>query len=403
MLVRALEQGPPFDAPVELRFTGPNLATLTALGEQARGILADVPHVLHTAASLSGGEPKLVFHADEDAARMAGLQLGDIAGQLDLALEGAVGGAVIEGTEQLPVRVQVDPAYRADLNAIRATDLLAVTGGDAAAGAGPGDLGYPGVPLSALGEFVLEPAPSAILRRDGERVNTVQGWITAGTLPQTVLDAYQQRLAAEMPPLPPGYRMAFGGESEERDDAVGGLVGTLGPLIVLMIATLVLSFNSFRLAFIIQVVAIQAMGLGLLSVAIFGYPLGFVVIIGLLGLVGLAINAGIIILAALREDPAARRGEIVPMQRAVASCARHIVSTTVTTVGGFLPLIIAGGLFWPPFAVAIAGGTVLSTIVSFWFVPAAYRVLIRVGAGASRQAAMAAAPAAEGRLAPSTA
>jgi multidrug efflux pump subunit AcrB len=44
-------------------------------------------------------------------------------------------------------------------------------------------------------------------------------------------------------------------------------------------------------------------------------------------------------------------------------------------VGGFLPLILAGGGFWPPFAVAIAGGTVLTTLLSFFFVPAAFSLV----------------------------
>ena len=57
------------------------------------------------------------------------------------------------------------------------------------------------------------------------------------------------------------------------------------------------------------------------------------------------------------------------------SCTRHITSTTITTLGGFMPLILAGGGFWPPFAVTIAGGTVLTTMVSFFFAPAAFRFM----------------------------
>ncbi|WP_281182268.1 hypothetical protein [Vibrio sonorensis] len=59
------------------------------------------------------------------------------------------------------------------------------------------------------------------------------------------------------------------------------------------------------------------------------------------------------------------------------SCTRHITSTTITTIGGFMPLILAGGGFWPPFAVAIAGGTALTTILSFYFVPAAFKLLTK--------------------------
>jgi multidrug efflux pump subunit AcrB len=57
--------------------------------------------------------------------------------------------------------------------------------------------------------------------------------------------------------------------------------------------------------------------------------------------------------------------------------SRHIVSTTITTFGGFLPLILEGGQFWPPFAMAIAGGVLLSTLISFYLVPPAFLLVAR--------------------------
>jgi len=69
---------------------------------------------------------------------------------------------------------------------------------------------------------------------------------------------------------------------------------------------------------------------------------------------------------------AGNRAEIV---ETVATCTKHISSTTITTVAGLIPLILAGGGFWPPFAIVLAGGTVLTTILSLFFVPAAFLVL----------------------------
>ena len=63
----------------------------------------------------------------------------------------------------------------------------------------------------------------------------------------------------------------------------------------------------------------------------------------------------------------------------VMDASRHIVSTTVTTFGGFLPLILEGSEFWPPFAMAIAGGVLLSTIVSFYLVPPLFTLLMHPG------------------------
>ena len=74
-------------------------------------------------------------------------------------------------------------------------------------------------------------------------------------------------------------------------------------------------------------------------------------------------------MTALQNNAAAERGEAAAITQTVAAQSRHIVSTTITTFGGFLPLILAGGGFWPPFAMAIAGGVLLSTVVSFYFVP----------------------------------
>jgi len=53
------------------------------------------------------------------------------------------------------------------------------------------------------------------------------------------------------------------------------------------------------------------------------------------------------------------------------------VSTTITTFGGFLPLILAGGGFWPPFAMSVAGGVLLSTVVSFYFTPPVFALIHR--------------------------
>ena len=73
------------------------------------------------------------------------------------------------------------------------------------------------------------------------------------------------------------------------------------------------------------------------------------------------------------------RGSLYAIREVVMNSSRHIVSTTVTTFGGFLPLILEGSQFWPPFAMAIAGGVLLSTIVSFFLVPPMFALINRRG------------------------
>ena len=176
--------------------------------------------------------------------------------------------------------------------------------------------------------------------------------------------------------LPPGYQLAYAGEAAQRDDAVGNLMASVATLAVLMVAALVLSFRSFRLASLIGVVAMLAVGLGVGALWVFGHPFGFMAIIGTMGLVGVAINDSIVVLAAIQENPDARGGDHAAILDVVVKATRHVVATSLTTIAGFLPLIIAGGGFWPPMAVTIAGGVGGATILALIFVPACYLLLM---------------------------
>jgi multidrug efflux pump len=364
ILVRKLNQGPPFTAPVELRVYGENLDTLKAIGEDVRLILAGVPHVTHTRETLQPGTPKVWLKVDEDTAKLNGISLNQFAGMLQTTLTGRESGSVIEGSESVPIRVRVADEARENLAHLSNIRLPISS-----------DVYSTGINVSTLAELELTTSRGAITRRNGQRVNTIEGYIEAGVLPQTVLNEFQKRL--ENYQMPSGYTIGFGGESAERDNSVNSLISNVAVVVVLMVLVVVMSFNSFRMSSIIFMVAGLAGGLGLLSVWTFGYPFGFTVIIAMLGIAGLAINAAIVILTELKLDKEASSGNVDAVVEAVMSCTRHISSTTITTVGGFMPLIIAGGGFWPPFAVAIVGGTVLTTLISFYFVPVVYHLMTK--------------------------
>ncbi|MCF1426556.1 MAG: efflux RND transporter permease subunit [Shewanella sp.] len=361
VLVRKLEQGPPFNAPVEIRVYGPNLDTLSSLGDEVRRLLAATPDVIQTRSTLSAGAPKVWFQIDEDASLASGLSLTDIANQIQMSTTGLTGGSILEQTESLAVRVRLGEEQRAEASRLSELMLISSSGS--------------GIPLSALSDNEIQISRGAIPRRNSERVNTIEAYITADILPAAVLQAVKPQLTGLI--IPAGYRVEIGGESAKRDEAVGNLMSNIVLVVTALLTTLVLSFNSFRLTGIILLSAVQSAGLGLLMVYLFGYPFGFTVIIGLLGLMGLAINAAIVILAELEDTPDARLGDPDLITATVATCGRHIGSTTITTVGGFLPLILAGGGFWPPFAIAIAGGTLLTTLLSLIWVPVMYRLWMK--------------------------
>lgn len=369
-LVRKLEQGPPYDAPVVIRIYGPDLETLRDLGEQVRAELMAVPSIVHANATLSVGRPEIVVNTDDSALASLGLDPRAVSSQLRTAVDGSIAGAVIEETEEVPVRVRTAAADRSSLYGLRSIELVPRTGGREA------DDSFSGVPLTAVAEVGIEASVGTIPRRNGERVNSIQGFTRHDVLPEVAFAQVSERLSQAQFQVPPGYHIDFGGESEKRNEAVGNLLAQAGILAVLMILAIVLTFNSFRLAGVTFASAVQAAGLGLFCLWVFQYPLGFVVIVGLMGLVGLAINAAIVILSELKGDPAAAAGEDEAIVQGVMSTGRHIFSTTMTTFGGFMPLALSGSTFWTPFAVAIAGGTLLTMFVSFFFAPAAFKVLV---------------------------
>lgn len=362
-LVRQLEQGPPFEAPIELRLYGPDLSVLRNLGNEIRRVLAETPEVVHSSGSLAEALPKLAIQVDEEQARLAGLDHTSVALQLDAALEGATGGSILEATEELPVRVRISDSRRGQMSEVGSIDLLS---------AATSATSREQVPLSSVAGVALQPEVALIPHFNTVRMNEVQAYITAGVLPAEVLADFQARLEASDFTLPAGYSYEFGGEASKRDDAIGNLMSSVGVLMVLMVATLVLSFSSFRMAGLIGAVAVLSVGLSLGALALFGYPFGFMGIVGTMGLIGVAINDSIVVLAALREDPNAREGDPAAVRDVVVRSTRHVLSTTLTTIAGFLPLILGGGGFWPPLATSIAGGVSGATILALYFVPSGY-------------------------------
>ena len=370
ILVRQLEQGPPFDAPIELRISGTDINLLQQLGENARSLLVGLEQVTHTRASLEEIRPQLKFEVDEEKARLTGLDRQEIARQLDTSLEGNTGGTILEATEELPVRVRLASSDRASISNLAALDLLPNSTSQG------NNNSVNAIPLSSLGKVSLTPELSKITHYNGQRVNTVQGFLKAGVLPDTVLKEFKQQLNSADFQLPSGYSFQFGGEAEQKDSAIGGLVSVVGVLGVLMIATLVMSLGSFRLAMVIGTVAVASVGLGLFSIWLFDYPFGFNPIIGTVGLIGVAINDSIVVMAAIQQYPPAKLGDRLAIQQVVMKSTRHVIATTLTTAIGFVPLLLGGGEFWPPLAVAIAGGVIGATLLALYLVPSAYLLFI---------------------------
>lgn len=362
IIATPFEQGPPTPAPIAFYLRGDNLAILNQYGNEARRILAQTPGVTFTQAQLQMGAPVMTIRADEVATAMSGERLASLASDIRAELEGVPAGSILEGIEEVPVRV-IAPAERRSL----LSDLRSKTIGNGRPGTG--------TPISALGEVTLDPQTASIIRLDGRRVNEIYAFVEPYALPDPILAEFKQGLIDANFELPPGYDLIEGGTASEQSEAMANLASLAVPLMLVMLGAVTLVFNSFRLAFLVMTVGFMSMGLAFAGVWMFNLPLGFNAILGALGLLGISINGTIVVLALLTGNEAARNDDVIVQREIVVAATRHIVATTLTTMGGFIPIILQGDVFWMPLATAIAGGVAGSALLALYFTPAVYRIM----------------------------
>lgn len=362
-IVTLIEQGPPAPAPIELRLYGPSLEQLADLGQQAQLLLRQVPGVIHTRTSLDPGGPLFRLDVNQSESERSGLVDASISTQIRDCLDGLIATRMSEEIEEIPIRVHLANSYANDPERVLSLPLVT-------AGPNPQIM-----PLGSVAKWSVDQQIFSIYRRNSTRCNVVYAYIQADQLPIVAENEFKSRLREADFRLPPGYRYDFGGISFERNSAIGNLAWYAACVFALMIAVLVLTFGSFRMAAIILAVAVLSVGLGLLSLELFGYPLGIVSIVGITGMMGLAINDSIVVLNECQVG--AERA--MPISRSVFGSTRHVLTTSVTTVAGVLPLILRGGVFWPPMMIVIAGGILGATVIALGFTPACYSLLKPAG------------------------
>ncbi len=218
VFARQLAQGADAKAPIEARLIGRDLEGLRAAGEQVRALLAELPGVVATHATIPRGHIKAAVIAAPAVMRQTGRDLAGLAAGLNAGLDGIAGGAVWEGSEELPVRVRFDAGARAGLEDLRRLVLEPLEGG------------VDPVPLTGLASLELVPAASNITRRDGERVNAIRAFLLPDVLPAAYLEAFVEQLETADLRLPPGVRLELGGEAAELQQAQGDLAALAGPL-----------------------------------------------------------------------------------------------------------------------------------------------------------------------------
>ena len=308
----------------------------------------------------------MVYRFDESESRLIQLPLAAIAQQLQTTLEGSTGGSILEGNETLPVRVRLSNEARSDLDQIERIGLVGGLGGSL--NSSPS--------LSALGSPRLEAESAVVSRIDGNQMNEVRAWLSANVLPSMVLADIQKMLQEPGNLAPPGCRVEYAGESSKRTEAVGQLVGNVTLLLAAAVFVLVFSLRSFRATGIIFAIGGLSFGWALWSLWFVQFPLGFTAIVGAMGMVGIAINDSIVVLAELRADADCRDGKVDAIVELISLLTRHVLCTTFTVGCSFIPMLMEGGTFWPPMAIVVIGGVFGATALALYWIPAIHLLSI---------------------------
>ena len=363
--VSAPAGGPPTGAAFQATFFGDDRVALAESIETAERVLSDVPGVGEITTSIRDDNAEFVVRVDSAKAASLGVSPAAVAGTLRSALYGAKAADIRTETNDIEVRTKLDlnPTYRdpSETNdvTVEALRTLTVQGTQ-----GP-------VPLSSVATIEFEAANAAIRHEDGTRIASIEATLAPGGNAIAVASEFETRMEAEE--LPEGIDLRIGGETEEINKAFTEMVLALIAGAALMLAILVLEFNSFRQsAYLLSLIPLSLAGV-FFGLMLTGQPLSFPAMLGIIALAGVIINHAIILMDSIarigREKP--EQGLTDTVVEAASTRFRPIVLTTITTVVGMIPLSMASGM-WGPLAFTIMFGLAYSLLLTLLLVPILY-------------------------------
>jgi multidrug efflux pump subunit AcrB len=225
-------------------------------------------------------------------------------------------------------------------------------------------------PLNQLATFEFAQEEPLVWRRDRLPTLTVQADAASGLSAEAAVAALAPTVAELSKSLPPQYQIETGGTVEESAKSQGSVFARVPLMLFLMTTFLMIQLQSFSRMFL--VLAIVPMGLiGIIAaLLIFGRPLGFVAILGILSLLGMIARNAVILVEQIEIERQQQSDQWKAVVDATLSRFRPIMLTAISTVLGFIP--IAPTVFWGPMAFAVMGGLLVATVLTLVVTPALY-------------------------------
>jgi len=358
--VRQFENGPPINAPIEIRILGPDLDALRTVAADVEGIIAATEGARDANNPLRLQRTDLDLRVDTQKAALFGIPAIEVDRTVRMAVAGLPVGVFREPDgDEYDITLRLPIEGRPTLELLDAIQVSSLAGGQ--------------VPLRQLTDPQFRSGPNVIRRYDRERSVSVTAWPATGYNTNDIT----RRVIRELNDYawPPGYRYMVAGEVEAREEAFGGLGVALLVAMFGILAVLVLEFGSFRSTLIVFGVVPLGMVGAISALYVTGYTLSFTALIGMIALIGIEIKNSILLVEftnRLREEGA---GLDEAIERAGEIRFFPILLTSLTAIGGLMPLAVQGSGLYSPLAIVIIGGLISSTLLARLVTPVMYKLL----------------------------
>ena len=353
-------QGPPVEAPVAIKVIGDDIDVLRDLAREIEAVMAATPGTINLDNPTARPQTDLHVRINRDKAGLLGIPLVEV----DRTVRASMAGLPVasyrdrDGDDhRIVLRLPIED--RPSMDDFEQISVASMTGTR--------------IPLRQVAAIDLQAGPTQIEHYDLERAATITADVLDTYNVAEVTNAVTEQLDAMT--WPQGYRYYVGGEQETREESFGGIGQALLVALLGIFGVLVLQFRSFRQPLIVFAAIPFAITGAVLALLLTGYTFSFMAFIGLTSLVGIVVNNSIILVDYANQLRQEGKSLVEAVQEAGQTRFTPILLTTLTTIGGLLPLTLQGSTLWSPMGWAIIGGLLVSMVLTLVVVPALYKVL----------------------------
>ncbi len=352
------ENGPPVEAAIAVRIFGEDLVTLKALSRQAMTIMESTDGVRDVVNPLRLDRTDIDLGVDTAEAAALGVPAGAERRIARLALAGEAAATFRDDQgDDYPVMVRLPMQGRNTLEDLDRIYVPTNAGGLAA--------------LSSFATPKLVSSAAVIARVNRERVVTLTAQTKDGFLTADVTADMLSRVQNEIK-VPPGFRVELGGQAAAQSESFSGLGAAFMVALFGIMAVLVLEFGKFKTALVVAGIIPLGIFGAVGALALTGYSMSFTATIGIIALIGIEIKNSILLVDFTEQ----LRREGVGLEDAIEKAGEvrflPVLLTSVTAIGGLLPLAFEQSGLYSPLAIAIIGGLVTSTFLARVATPVMY-------------------------------